>query len=181
VRLFPRVTGYRVFLVDCPTPQAGATGQTLERALGDYGLVAETSGDRLADLLAVQNTYLSAFQSLGGLGLLLGTLGLAAVQMRSVLERRRELALLRAAGFSRSMTARLILFEAAAVLVVGLASGVLAALVAIVPQLLYGGAAIPWNGLASTLGLVLAVGLVVSAAAVRAAMAGPLVGALRSQ
>ena len=29
--------------------------------------------------MAVQNTYLSTFQSLGGLGLLLGTVGLAVV------------------------------------------------------------------------------------------------------
>jgi hypothetical protein len=181
VRLFPRVTGYRTFLVDCPATQAAETGQALEQALGDYGLAAETTGQRLASLLAVQNTYLSAFQSLGGLGLLLGTLGLAAVQMRSVLERRRELALLRAAGFSQVMTARLILLEASAVLVVGLASGVLAALVAIVPQLLGGGAAIPWGGLTTTLALVLVIGLVVSAAAVRVALAGPLVSALRSQ
>ena len=43
---------------------------------------------------AVQNTYLSTFQSLGGLGLLLGTFGLATVQLRSVLERRGELALI---------------------------------------------------------------------------------------
>ena len=34
----------------------------------------------------MQNTYLSTFQSLGGLGLLLGTIGLAALQLRNVLE-----------------------------------------------------------------------------------------------
>jgi putative ABC transport system permease protein len=181
IRLFPRVTGYQAFLIDVPADQATQVGQVLEQALGDYGLVAETTGHRLANLYAVQNTYLSAFQSLGGLGLLLGTLGLAAIQMRSVLERRRELALLRAAGFSWAMTVRLVLWEAAAVLVAGLATGVLAALVAIVPQLVYGGAAVPWEGLTSTLGLVLFVGLVVSAVTVRAALAGPLVSALRGQ
>jgi hypothetical protein len=181
VRLFPRMTGYRAFLVDSRPQQAAEVGRALEQALGDYGLVAESTGHRLAELLAVQNTYLSAFQSLGGLGLLLGTLGLAAVQMRSVLERRRELALLRAAGFSRALTARLILWEAVAVLGVGLASGVLAALVAVLPQLVYGGASVPWVSLTATLALVLVVGLAVSAVAVRAALAGPLVPALRSQ
>ena len=59
--------------------------------------------EQLAQFLAVQNTYLSTFQSLGALGLLLGTIGLAVVQLRSVLERRGELALMRAGGFrSRS-------------------------------------------------------------------------------
>ena len=52
--------------------------------------------DRIAAFHRVENTYLSTFQSLGALGLLLGTAGLAAVLLRNVLERRRELALLRA-------------------------------------------------------------------------------------
>ena len=39
---------------------------------------------------------------LGGLGLVLGTLGLGAVLLRNVLERRRELALLRALGYRRA-------------------------------------------------------------------------------
>ena len=51
----------------------------LEGTLGDYGFDAETSDQRLAAFFAVQNTYLSTFQSLGGLGLLLGTFALAAV------------------------------------------------------------------------------------------------------
>ena len=90
---FPNTSGYRFFLVDCPAEQTAAVQNALERNLGDYGFAAETTAARLADLLAVQNTYLSTFQSLGGLGLLLGTLGLAAVQLRSVFERRGELAL----------------------------------------------------------------------------------------
>ena len=62
--------------------------------LGDYGFRSETTVGRLSTLAAVQNTYLATFQSLGGLGLMLGTIGLAVVQWRNVLERRGELALL---------------------------------------------------------------------------------------
>ena len=68
----------------------------------------------MAGLLAVQNTYLSTFQSLGGLGLLLGTFGLATVQLCNVLERRGELALLRAAGFRRRTLVELVLLESVA-------------------------------------------------------------------
>ena len=50
--------------------------------------------DRLQDLQRVENTYLSIFQGLGGLGLLLGTAGLAVVIARNVMERAREFALL---------------------------------------------------------------------------------------
>ena len=59
----------------------------------------------------VENTYLSTFQMLGGLGLLLGTLGMAAVLLRNVLERRRELALLRAVGYNAGHLALMVIAE----------------------------------------------------------------------
>ena len=42
---------------------------------------------RLASLQAVQNTFLAGFQALGTLGLLLGTAGVAAVQLQGMFER----------------------------------------------------------------------------------------------
>ena len=73
---------------------------TLESTLAEEGFDVVDAREQLAQFLAVQNTYLSTFQSLGALGLLLGTIGLAVVQLRSVLERRGELALMRAGGFT---------------------------------------------------------------------------------
>ncbi|MGA2067382.1 MAG: ABC transporter permease [Thermoguttaceae bacterium] len=175
----PAVSGYRFFLIETPPDQTAAVQQALERNLGDFGLAAETTADRLAGFLAVQNTYLSTFQSLGGLGLLLGTIGLAAAQLRGVLERRGELALLRAAGFRRALLAKLVVLETLAVLLAGLAVGILAALVAILPHLAGHGASIPWQWLAAMLGLVLAAGLLASLAAVRAVARQPLLAALR--
>ena len=63
----------------------------LEKELTTFGFDAVTAAERLEAFHRVENTYLSTFQSLGGLGLLLGTIGLAAVMFRNVLERRREL------------------------------------------------------------------------------------------
>ena len=177
----PAVSGYRFFLIETPPDQAAAVQQALERDLDDFGLAAETAADRLAGFLAVQNTYLATFQSLGGLGLLLGTIGLAAVQLRGVLERRGELALLRAAGFRRGLLARLVVLETLAVLLAGLGVGILAALVAVLPHLAGHGAAIPWRWLAAMLGLVLAAGLLASLAAVRALARQPLLAALREE
>src|SRR5690606_30994344 len=119
LKLFPEVNGYRFFLVDSKGQPEAQVRQALEDSLGDYGFDAETSRDRLEAFFAVQNTYLSTFQSLGGLGLLLGTFGLATVQLRSVLERRGELALMRAAGFRRALLARLVMIENALLLVGG--------------------------------------------------------------
>jgi hypothetical protein len=176
---FPEVSGYRYFLFETPPRQADEISASLEKTLASQGMDVERTQDRLASFMAVQNTYLSTFQSLGGLGLLLGTFGLATVQLRSVLERRGELALLRATGFARGRLARLVMLENALLLLGGLATGIVAALVAVLPHLIAGGAAIPWPSLATTLALVLTVGLLAGLAAVRATLTAPLLAALR--
>jgi ABC-type lipoprotein release transport system permease subunit len=178
---FPRVSGYRMFLIDSHGSDALRVREALEGPLSDFGFTAESTRDRLAALFAVQNTYLSTFQSLGGLGLLLGTFGLATAQLRSVLERRGELALLRATGFRRALVARLVMLESTLVLVAGLGIGVLAALVAVVPHWFLGGASVPWLSLAATLGVVLVVGWLASFVAVRATLKSDLLVALREQ
>ena len=86
----------------------------------------------------VENTYLNTFQTLGGLGLLLGTFGLAVVMIRSVLERRGELALLQAVGFNRSSISWLVLAENGFLLLFGIAIGTVTALLAVLPHLLSG-------------------------------------------
>lgn len=180
-RHYPRVSGYRYFLVQSPPGNSAQVGQMLEDKLSDQGFDATDTHRLLIDLLAVQNTYLSTFQALGGLGLLLGTFGLAAVQARSVLERRGELALLRAAGFRRRRLAGMVLLENVLLLLTGLFTGVFAALVAVLPHWLVGGASIPFYMLAMTLGLVLAAGLLSALFAVRATLRAPLLSALRGE
>ena len=179
LRYDPTVSGYRFFLIEAPPEKVTEVRQALERNLGDYGFATETTADRLAGFLAVQNTYLSTFQSLGGLGLLLGTVGLAALQLRNVLERRGELALLRAAGFRRALLMRLVVLENVLLLVAGLVVGTLSALVAVLPQVAGHGASIPWGPLGAILGLVLVIGCIASLAAVRAVARAPLLAALR--
>lgn len=181
LRLFPDTSGRRLFLVDCPVGKTAAVQAALEQDFAEYGLSVETTGKRQAAFLAVQNTYLSTFQSLGGLGLLLGTLGLAAVQLRNVFERRGELALLRAVGFRRSALGRLVFLEHAALLGLGLAVGAVAASLAVMPHLVGRGATVPWASLAGTLLAVLVVGLAAGAVALRAAARAPLLAALREE
>ncbi len=178
---FPDVSGYRFFLIDTPAANLTAAESAMEDALGDYGFDAQSSQQRLADFFAVQNTYLSTFQSLGGLGLLLGTFGLAAVQLRSIVERRAELALLRAEGFRRGLLARMVMIENSLLLIGGLAIGVIAAIVAVAPHWLSGGAAVPWQSLTITLLIVLTVGLLAGLTAVRAVLRAPLLPALRAE
>jgi ABC-type antimicrobial peptide transport system permease subunit len=107
--------------------------------------------------------------------------GIVTVIMRSVLERRRELALMAATGFSGPQLARLLLLEHGGLLVAGLAVGTTAALVAVAPQLRQAQAAVNWPALLATLLAVLIVGLGSSVLAVRAALRGSLLEALRSE
>jgi len=77
--------------------------------------------------------------------------------------------------------ARLVLFEALALLLGGLLTGFLAALVTTLPQLLVGGAAIPLFDLMILLAIVLGVGCATSLAAARAVLHAPLLAALREE
>jgi ABC-type antimicrobial peptide transport system permease subunit len=178
---FPQTSGYRYFLVDVPPAEAAAVAGVLDDTLEDYGFDARGAASRLAELMVVQNTYLSTFQALGGLGLVLGTLGLAAVELRSVLERRGELALMQAVGFRRRRLGAMVLWEHALLLISGLAVGAVSALVAVWPHLAGGAGAVPWLATAATLALVLVVGLAAGLFAVRAVLAAKLLPALRAE
>ena len=76
IRRFANHAGYRYFLIDAPVSAADAVATHLSRALQDRGLEIVPAWRRLAEFQEVQNTYLSIFQVLGGLGWLLGTAGL---------------------------------------------------------------------------------------------------------
>jgi hypothetical protein len=73
------------------------------------------------------------------------------------------------------------MLENAVLLVGGLALGVLAALVAVLPHWILGGASVPWLSLAATLAAVLIAGLLASLLAVRATVRAELIPALRAE
>ena len=179
LRVFPETSGASVFLIDAPAERVDALAQAWEEGLADDGFDAERVDRRLAGFMVVQNTYLSTFQSLGGLGLLLGTFGVAVVQTRNVIERRAELALLRAVGFRRRRLLGMVLLENGLMLVLGLAVGIAAAAVAVAPHLFGGRSGLPWTNLAGTFVLVLAVGLLAGWGAARATLKAPLLPALK--
>jgi putative ABC transport system permease protein len=181
LKIYPEQKGFQYFLIEVPLEQAEVASSFLETELAEYGFDVEPVSDRLARFLSVQNTYLSTFQTLGGLGLLLGTFGLATVMLRNVLERQTELALLRAVGFKERSVASLVLWENGFILVWGLIAGAGSALLATSPNLLSQGADLPWISLAVLLGLVFATGMLSAAFAVRAAVRLPIVATLRGE
>ena len=178
-KLFPSQVGYQYFLIEAPLMSTAAVGDVLESKLG--GFDAERVADRLTSFLAVQNTYLSTFQALGGLGLLLGTIGLSTVMLRNVLERRSELALMRAVGFGDFLVAALVLCENAILLGWGLATGTVSALLAMLPHLLSTGADVPWREVTIILGAVFVAGMLGAIVAVRGALRTPVLATLRAE
>jgi ABC-type antimicrobial peptide transport system permease subunit len=177
---FPKTGGYRVFLVRTPPGQEEAVGRVLATGLRANGLIATPTRERVAAYQAVIGAYLSTFQLLGGLGLLLGVMGLAVVVLRSVWERVGELALLRAVGYRTRELQFLVLAENALLLIAGLGIGVLAALASVAPHIAEG-ATVPWARLCGLLALVFVVGLGVALAATAGILRVPVIPALRRE
>jgi ABC-type lipoprotein release transport system permease subunit len=181
LRLFPEQEGYRLFLLDVAQERAQEAATALEEQLSDFGFDVTSTAERLAAFHRVENTYLSTFQTLGGLGLVLGTLGLATVLLRNVIERRRELALLRAMGYNSAHFRLMVIAENAFLLFCGLATGTLAALLAIAPALASRGGGVSVASIVLLLLVVLVTGLAASVLATAAALRSPLLPALRSE
>jgi ABC-type lipoprotein release transport system permease subunit len=149
VHHFPGISGYRGWLMDLD-PEREADGiAALQKALAPEGFEVETSVQRLTRFRAVQDTYLRVFQALGGLGVLLGSIGLALVLLRNAHERRQEWRVLSALGLGPRALRRMLIVEHGGLALVGIVVGVLAALLALVPTGLDGekfGNLVPWIG-----------------------------------
>ena len=181
LRLFPDQQGYRFFLLETSPQNVESVTGILEDRLSAFGFDVISTTEHLAGFHRVENTYLSTFQSLGTLGLVLGTVGLATVLLRNVLERRRELALLRAVGYTPTHLAVMIVTENLFLLVCGLVTGTLCALLAIAPAFLARANRLPILSMALLLITVLTTGMIVSLLAIGAALRSPLLPALRKE
>ncbi len=176
-----RDAGYRYFLIRTPVGKQSAVADALRRNLGKLGLDVVPTDRVLARYGRVQDTYLGTFSTLGGLGLLLGTLGMVTVLLRGVVERRAELALLLALGFGKRRVVGLVIMENGLLLVAGLLSGTVAALVAVAPHLASGAADVRWGSLVATLAACFLIGLISCLIAATASVRKELLSALRRE
>jgi hypothetical protein len=177
--MYPAITAPSYFLISVPPGRERAVAQSLRRNLGEMGLEVRETRELLTAFTRVQNTYLSTFVALGGLGMVLGTFGLVGVLLRSALERRREFALLLALGFGRPQLVGVLVLENAFLLLAGLCCGVAAALVAVIPAVRSAATRVEWSGPALVLMGMLVLGL--GAVAARAAIREDVLGALHHE
>ncbi len=132
-RLFPSEEGYRMFLIDAPKAKVPELESRLRQEYERFGFDAVPAVERLEEFYAVESTYLAMFLVLGGLGLAVGSLGMGIVVLRNILERRGEVAILRALGFGTGPIYRMLFVEYGALLLAGLGIGGFAAAVSILP------------------------------------------------
>ncbi len=178
---FPSISGSKLFLVDVPENKEKILFEQINQNFHNFGIDLITTSHQLARFNVVQNTYLSIFLALGGLGLILGTVGLGIVVLRNVLERRGELAVLRAVGFSRPMLRQLIFTEHALLLAGGFLVGTFAALFAILPMWFTTRNEIPALFIFLTALAVVISGIAWTWAATQLALRGNLLTAIRNE
>jgi putative ABC transport system permease protein len=133
---WPSVSGTHVFLVSANRTDIEPVQSEIMRVFRDYGTDIKLADHKLAEFNAIENTYLSIFLVMGALAMLIGTIGLAVILARNLQERKAEIALLRATGFSRGRILKLIISEYSVLLFYGTLAGGLSALAAVLPGLL---------------------------------------------
>lgn len=116
--------------------------ENLSKELGiifkDKGWVMTGTLEKMAEFSSIENTYLNIFFLMGAFGMLLGTLGLAIVIVKSMLERRNELALMKSLGFKNKIILRILLIENLTLFLLGSITGTLTAFIASLPTFING-------------------------------------------
>ncbi len=133
---FPSSSGSNIFLIEGERQNEQKIGEELQSVFRDYGWEMELTAKRLVEFYSVTNTYLSIFLALGTLGLILGTIGLAVILARTILERKREISMMQAVGFRMSAIFRMLVSEYVILLSAGVIIGFVTAIVATLPSFL---------------------------------------------
>jgi ABC-type antimicrobial peptide transport system permease subunit len=178
---YPSSGGSGIMLIDGPLAQMEPIARKLESLFRDLGMMTTTTSERLASFNAVENTYLSVFMMLGGLGIIIGTIGLGIVLMQNMSQRTQELALYHALGFRNQFVFKLILTEHLLILLSGLMLGLLAALPVILPLLISQVHPVPWLLMSGILVIVLANGFLWIYFPARRIISGNPVSGLREE
>ncbi|MBI5093745.1 MAG: ABC transporter permease [Candidatus Hydrogenedentes bacterium] len=181
VRLWPSQEGFRVFLLDTPPNTASDTMVALRNAFDRHGLDVTTTVARLALFHAVEGTYLSMFLALGGVGLMLGATATGVVALRNIFERRREIALLWAVGFSPDAVFTLLACEYGLLLVLGSVIGAVASVVAMLPTMVSSHAGVSAMGRLGVFALVLISAMVCAGLALLLGLRKTSVSSLRTE
>lgn len=148
--LFPATSSVYLYKLT-PGTDATAFAKTLERNYRAVGMDAKSTVAEVLDEQASFRQLLGAMKLFLGLGLLVGVLSLGIITSRSVLERRQEIGMLRALGYTGSMVRRIFFIEVTVTILLGALVGIACALLvtyglwfAVIRQLNYP-YVVPWG------------------------------------
>ncbi len=159
LQYFPSSSGSHVFLVDGQPEDKTIIQDELRHSFRDYGWMMQEAADRLAEFNSVENTYLSIFLVLGGLGLIIGTISLGLVLLRNLLIRRNELGMMQALGFPKDLIVSIFTQEHFRLLLMGVGIGIFSSVLAALPSWTNPHSGVsPWSTLA-IMSLLLFVGI----------------------
>jgi len=131
---FPSEGGSKLMLVDAPENKQKAVSELLNRSFWDYGIEITATNERLFRFNSVTNTYLSIFMILGGLGLIISTIGIGIILHRNMIDRKQEIAIISSLGFSKHKIFKLIFFENLFLVITGISIGLVSSILGILPS-----------------------------------------------
>lgn len=95
----------------------------VEAALLDRGVQAESIAELIDDATAQANAFQLLFEGFMGLGLLVGIAALGVIAFRTVVERRQQIGMLRAIGYTRRLVAVSFFLESSFIALTGITMG----------------------------------------------------------
>lgn len=180
-KYFPSVTGQSVFLAESGNPVADNDCiEVLNDRLSMYGTETSSTVERLTTFYQITNTYLSVFGVFGGFGMIIGIAGLGLVLVRNYTNRKKEFALMLATGFSFRTIKRVILSEQVKIMVYGITTGIISAIIATMPSL-NSGNDIPWLYIAIMIVLIFISGITALFLSVKSIEKSSLINSLRKE
>lgn len=97
----------------------------IESTLLERGAQASSIQDRIDDSAAQSTAFQYLFEGFMGLGLIVGIAALGVIAFRTVVERRQQIGMLRAIGYSRRLIALSFFFESSFIALAGVAMGLI--------------------------------------------------------
>ena len=179
-KFYPSVSGNSVLLIDGNPEMTNNYKTALSERFENHGINVEKTGDRLASFYEVTNTYLSVFGVFGAFGMIIGIAGLGFIILRNYNQRKKEFALMLAVGFTKRKIQMMILSEQILILLAGVSTGVIAALVSTLPSIM-NSPDIPWIYLCMMIFAIVATGLVVILLTIRSIMRDSLIASLKKE
>lgn len=179
-RYFPSNSGSSILLVDGKKEFTAEYVKTLNDRFENNGIIIETATHRLESFFEVTNTYLSVFAVLGALGMIIGVAGLGFVLLRNYNRRKQEFALMLAVGFSPDKIKGMIFSEQLLILIAGVSTGIISALVASLPSIRHY-SDIPWLLMLTMIAAILLAGVSALYFALRPITQSSLTGSLKKE